>query len=115
VGLNMSTNSEAAYATMLEGLPPADRKASDCQHEVFAACCAVTRLEDTGHFVCELRVLCVQCREPFRFLGMPPGLRTTAPACSIDGLEANLPIEPEIVKRLFSGASYEMPHIPTRH
>lgn len=111
----MSTNSENAYTELLGNLPPADRTPADCQHEQFAACASVTRLEDTGRFICELRVVCVQCREPFRFKGMPPGLSFEVPTVSIDGLEANLPIEPEVEKRLFGGARFEMPRLPIQH
>jgi hypothetical protein len=44
-----------------------------------------------------------------------PGLLTNEPSVSIDGLVANLPIEPEIEKRLFGGARYEVPRPEPRH
>lgn len=111
----MSSISEEAYAAMLERLPPATHTPATCAHEAFAASTTIARLEDTGRFICELRVCCVQCREAFRFMGMKAGLSFERPAVSIDGVEANLPIEPEGEKQLFTSASYEMPHIPTRH
>jgi len=71
---------------------------------------------DTGRFVAEVRIICVQCREPFRFIGIEPGVSWDKPACSIDGIEALLPVEPEIEKRLFAGARYQMPpSIGTQH
>lgn len=111
----MSSNSEQGYAEMVERLPAPTRTPADCPHDAFAACAAVTRLEDTGRFVCELRVLCTACREPFRFQGLAPGVFNERPSCSIDGLEANLPIEPEVRPRLFAGARFEMPPVPVRH
>ena len=80
-----------------------------CSHEEFGAVVRVARLIDSGKFVAEVRVKCVKCELPFRFIGVPPGLAWDYPTCSIDGLEMNAPIEPEFEKRLFSSASYHMP------
>jgi hypothetical protein len=103
---------EAAYERMLANLPARVNDPKNCQHEQFAASVAVARLLDTGRFIAEVRVVCVTCREPMRFLGLEPGLRWCEPSCSIDGTVANLPVEPEIEKRLFGGARYEMPPKP---
>lgn len=113
----MSTSeSEAAYEQFISKLPAPICQPQDCRHLDFAACVSVARLEDTGRFVAEVRVVCTHCREPFRFQGLQPGILHERPSCSIDGLEANLPIEPEIEKRLFGGARYEIPPKPeSRH
>ena len=84
----------------------------DCRHEEFAARVAVNRFEDTGRFLADITVRCRNCDEPFRFLGVPPGHAWDQPACSIDGTELHVPIEPEIEKRLFAGAAYQMPPAP---
>lgn len=87
----------------------------DCAHEDFAANVAVARLLDTGKFVAEVTVHCTQCGEPFRFVGVPAGLRFDAPTVSIDGTTLNAPIEPELEKKLHDAASFQMPRIPTRN
>ena len=102
----MSTESEQAYERMVAGLPPRAKEPPACRHEQFAASVSIARLEDTGRFVCEVRLLCVECREPFRFLGMKAGLAHGIPTCSIDGTEAYLPVEPEVEARLFASARY---------
>lgn len=68
-----------------------------CQHEDFEAVAAVGRItdEDGGDivaFVCELKVRCVNCGEPFGFRGMAPGLSWGEPTRSPDALEARLPL-----------------------
>ena len=87
--------------------PPPDLR--KCAHENFAARVEVSRLTDTGCFAADVRIECSQCKEPFRFLGVPPGISFERPAVSIDGLELRAPIEPEGEKRLFSRATFEMP------
>lgn len=110
----MESEIDQAYAELLSKLRPATKLPAACQHLEFAAAVGVARLEDSGRFMCELRVCCVDCREPFRFKGIPPGLSFDRPTVSIDGLEAHLPIEPEGDRRLFSSASFEMPApVPT--
>lgn len=88
---------------------------SDCPHEQFHADVKVARLLDSGKFMAEVRICCVECSEPFRFIGIPAGISFDYPAVSIDGLELNAPIEPEIEKQLFGSASYQMPKIEKRH
>lgn len=63
-----------------------------CNHEQFDATVTVNRLEDSGRFVADVRVKCVQCGEPFRFLGLPTGLDLNGAAVSVDGQEARLAI-----------------------
>ena len=100
------------YAAFLAQLPAPLYAPHACRHLTFGAFVAVQRLEDTGRFVAELRVLCLHCREPFRFIGLTPGLSYVEPSCAIDGTEALLPIEPEVEKRLFAGARYVVPPPP---
>ena len=87
----------------------------DCAHENFRADVAVGRFIDTGKFMADIKVYCVACGEPFRFLGVPAGIAWDRPAASIDGLELHAPIEPEGEKRLMDRATYHMPSIPARH
>lgn len=100
---------ERDYAAFLAQLPAPIHPPHDCRHLEHAAYLAVARLEDVGKFVAELRVVCLHCREPFRFVGLTPGLSFVEPSCSVDGVEALLPMEPEIEKRIFGGARYVMP------
>lgn len=66
-----------------------------CRHHAFDANCRVARLEDTGRFMLEVRVRCIDCGTPFQFLGLPNGLNFDSATVSLDGLEANLAICPE--------------------
>jgi len=91
------------------------RDPKNCPHEQFLAVVHVARLLDSGKFVAEVRVRCVNCEEPFRFIGLPAGLRFDGPTVSIDGLVLHAPIEPEIETQLQQRASYQMPEIPRRH
>ena len=87
----------------------------DCCHEQFRADVKVARLEDSGKFMAEIQVRCVQCDEPFRFVGLRAGVSFERPMVSIDELELHAPIEPEGEKRLQASASFQMPTIPVRH
>ena len=90
---------------------------TSCQHEQFAADVNVHRLDDPGKalvFFADITVRCHQCREPFRFLGVPAGLSFERPAVSVDGLTLSAPIEPELVPMLASRAVFQMPpELPT--
>jgi hypothetical protein len=87
----------------------------DCVHDNFHADVRVARIEDVGKFVAEIRVTCVTCGEPFRFVGVPAGLSYAQPMVSIDGLELNAPIEPEIETRLHERATFHVMQPPPRH
>lgn len=65
-----------------------------CQHHSFAADVTVNRLEDTGRFAADVRIQCVECGTPFRFLGLPIGLDLTGATVSSDGTEARLAVAP---------------------
>lgn len=87
-----------------------------CPHLQFSANVVVNRLEDSGGFLAEVRVTCVECGAPFRFLGVSAGLDFTRPMVSIDELELRCPIEPERVPRLQAKATFVMPiGPPTTH
>jgi hypothetical protein len=81
----------------------------ECKHESFDAHVSVGRMEDTGRFMADVKITCTECNEPFRFLGVPPGISWERPACSIDSLELHAPIEPEGEKQLFARATFQMP------
>lgn len=51
-------------------------------------------LEDTGRYMCEVKLKCVDCGQPFRFMGLPLGLNMNGAAMGVDGLEARLAIMP---------------------
>lgn len=63
-----------------------------CKHEEFFANVRVNRLEDSGRFMADIRIKCVQCNEAFRFLGLPAGMDANGAAVSADGEEARLAI-----------------------
>ena len=67
----------------------------NCKHLNFHAHCEVARLEDTGKFMLDLRVRCQDCRQPFQFKGLPPGLNMNGASMSVDGLTAQLAIVPK--------------------
>lgn len=66
-----------------------------CEHKDFEAKVAVARLEDTGRFMCDVRIHCTECGVPFQFLGLEPGLDLDGARVSVDGLEANIAICPK--------------------
>lgn len=86
----------------------------DCSHGAFRADVNVARVEDVAKFVAEIRIRCLVCDEPFRFVGVPAGMSYGQPMCSIDGLELLAPIEPEIEKRLHDRATYHVSKPETR-
>ena len=86
-----------------------------CLHESFKADVDVQRFEDTGLFMADVRVRCVQCDEPFRFIGVAAGVRFDRPSVSIDGTELHAPIEPEVTCQLQTSATFQMPSVPIKH
>lgn len=110
----MDSEASKQLAAMLERMPPATRAPKDCPHEEFAVSAAVGRILDAAAFIAEIRIICVHCREPFRFKGLSAGINFEHPTVSIDGLELHAPIEPEIETRLMASATYTVPKIPTR-
>lgn len=68
---------------------------SDCKHEDFGCECEVNRIEDTGRFTLDVRVKCIQCGLPFRFIGLPAGLDLNGAATSADATEGRFAIAPK--------------------
>ena len=66
-----------------------------CKHMDFDAAVKVARLEDSGRFIAELRIVCKECGVPMQFMGLQPGLNLDGATVSLDGLEANLAIHPQ--------------------
>jgi hypothetical protein len=66
-----------------------------CEHKNFSAAVAVNRLEDTGRFVADIAIRCLDCGIPFQFMGLEPGLRLDGASVSLDGLEAKIGIHPQ--------------------
>lgn len=92
--------------------PPQRVDCATCRHEVFAASVNVNRMEDTGCFAADIVIRCVQCDEPFRFLGLPAGISFERPMVSVTGCELRAPIEPQGDRRLFTSATFQMPPRP---
>jgi len=67
---------------------------SDCKHENFVAAVDVSRLEDVGRFVADVRIKCAQCDVPMRFLGLPLGVDLNSACVSYEGTVAQLGIAP---------------------
>lgn len=76
-----------------------------CKHEIFEASVTVNRLEDSGKFNMDVKVHCVQCKLPFRFIGLPCGLDLNGATVNSDATEARLAIAPkgEVVSMLEGG------------
>ncbi len=45
-------------------------------------------------FAADVTITCLECKKPFRFLGLPGGVSLSHPTISIDATEARLPIAP---------------------
>lgn len=78
-----------------------------CKHEDFEAHVDVVRLTDSGRFCADIRIHCLQCKQPFRFIGAPAGYSPDSPTVNVDGTMLNAPIEPEIVKMLAGNLRYD--------
>lgn len=65
---------------------------SKCKHQNFLSTVTINRLEDSGHFIADVRISCNDCGEPFRFLGLPFGVDLGGASVSTDGEEARLAI-----------------------
>ena len=78
----------------VENASNTERQPGACSHESFECQVSVARIEDIGRFMAEVRVKCVQCGTPFRFLGLPLGMDYNSACVSPDGLEARMGIAP---------------------
>lgn len=72
-----------------------------CPHLTFEARVAVNRLLKEGSkeevvegYSADIKISCIDCDEPFRFIGVPAGLNPTKPTCSADETELHAPIRP---------------------
>jgi len=73
---------------------------SECPHENFAADVAVGRITDDGgrvhSFLAEVTVRCLDCGEPFHFLGLEAGLSFTRPTVDVAATTLHAPIAPGV-------------------
>lgn len=69
-----------------------------CKHLNFDADVRIARMEDTGRFVAEIRIKCLDCGVPMQFMGLEPGFNFDGATVSLDGLEANIGIHPQGVR-----------------
>jgi hypothetical protein len=65
-----------------------------CEHENFRADVVVNRLKDSGAFVCDIRVQCVDCGNEFEFPDPPCGLSSHEVRVSFSGKELHVPCKP---------------------
>ena len=72
-----------------------------CKHENFHANVSIARLaiDEAGDkivgFSADITIKCRDCNLPFEFIGLPMGYTPFQPACSVDSLEARMPIKPK--------------------
>lgn len=66
-----------------------------CEHQNFATDVQIARMENTGRFVAEIRIKCVDCGVPMQFMGLEPGFNFDGATVSLDGLEMNIGIHPQ--------------------
>ncbi len=76
-------------------LDSANQMPKPCRHKGFLCKAEINRLEGTGQFQADIRIMCNECGEPFRFLGLRSGLDLRGAMCSPDGTEARLAIVPQ--------------------
>lgn len=65
---------------------------SDCAHSKIGS--EIKIRQEDGRRWAEVRLVCADCREPFRFSGVRPGMHTDWPTTTVDGQTVRLPIEP---------------------
>lgn len=72
-----------------------------CPHENMDAYVAVNRItarEEPGSpvaaFMADIKVSCADCGEPFRWIGVPAGMKPGQPMCSVDETELHAPLRP---------------------
>jgi len=82
-----------------------------CNHENFFANVKVGRILDdktetkVEAFTADVTVECADCKTPFQFIGLQPGLHPDKPTVSIDRLELRAPIQPND-GTIFGGARF---------
>jgi hypothetical protein len=70
-----------------------------CEHPDFMATVEVIRRTETeggpiSAYTTSIRINCVACDEPFRFIGVQAGDMPGRPMCSVDEAELRAPIRP---------------------
>ena len=73
---------------------------ANCKHENFRVDATVNRMEDSGSFILDLRIHCVDCDLPFEWVGVPCGLSFYQPCVSVDNQELRAPITPKGISPL---------------
>ena len=71
-----------------------------CEHESFDADVQVARMPSVeggpiNRYSASIRIKCVQCGTPFRFIGLPCGIDLNGAAVSIGGTEGRFAIAPK--------------------
>lgn len=69
---------------------------ANCEHVQFQATNHIERSEDGRQWTLRTSVRCVQCGEPFRFIGLPVGANAFGAACSQDAVEGRFAIRPRL-------------------
>lgn len=71
-----------------------------CKHINFESRVTVARLHEEGEpdnitgFSADITIVCVDCGNLFRFIGVPGGYSTLKPMVNFNGTELRAPIEP---------------------
>ncbi len=65
-----------------------------CEHKDFKANVNVNRLEDSGKFMADVMINCVECGAPMAFIGLPLGVNLNGACSSLDGIEGRFAIKP---------------------
>lgn len=75
-----------------------------CPHLRFSAEVQVDRIENPGgmRFMASVRIQCVHCETPMRFIGLPAGVDINGAMVDVDGTEGRFAIAPrgEVVAEL---------------
>jgi len=66
-----------------------------CKHNNFHTDVAITKLSDSGQFVADVKIHCIDCGTPMQFKGLPAGYNAEGAAVSIDGQELRIGIFPQ--------------------
>lgn len=68
-----------------------------CKHGQTQALMSVHYMMDTGLFMAEITIKCVDCGMPFQFMGLPAGISVSKPSVDPLGFELRVPIKPYAV------------------
>lgn len=66
-----------------------------CKHEGVGCELTFNRMEDTGRFQADVKIHCLHCGVPFRFIGLPCGVDLNGAAVSVDGTEGRFAVAPK--------------------